>query len=172
VKDAFRLAMIVGIVAATWMVIASGQDGLHAVLRGVVDDGSMRGPLALIWGFVCWMGYVVLVIAVLVAAILALSALGLLGWLLQKLAEIGRAIVLWVRSLWDGADVADPKKLPKAMRSVLADFQSRIKALETKTAGLQPPPPPKSAEEKLREQDELIRKMADELAKLKEAADA
>ena len=169
VKDAFRFALIL---TAMWCVcyfLDHGYDGLRSGVASTLADGAMRGPLGFIWGTFVWMVYLILIIGILVAAYMVLGFFGVGIWVVEKLAGMFAKI----KNAWYSAsDITDPKELPTAMRQVLSEFQKRIKNLEQKTAGLQPPPPPKSAEEQLRERDEQIRQLAEQLAKLQEAADA
>lgn len=173
IKDAFRFGLIL---CTLWMVCYILDHGHDTIYRGVASslaDGSMRGPLGFLWNTFVWFVYIGLVIGVCAAAYLVLGFFGLGIWLVEKIG----ALIAKVKSAWFGSsDITDPKRLPTAIKTVLAEFQRRIKELEAKTASLKPPAPPKSAEEQLRERDEQIRQMAEQLAKLqakaKEADDA
>ena len=162
-SESVKLGVLLGIIALACAVLLHGPIDTEQVLRSMQSSGVSglisTGLLLLKWMFY---GFIFLIFAG--AACLVLNGLGVLTMIAEKiLSGISRAIARPDNKPLNSESIVGATKTgtPVTLGQMLNGLAMKIRALEAKTAGLEPPPPPKSAEETIAElQAELAKARA------------
>ena len=156
-SESVKLGVLLGFIALAVAVVVHGPSDAEQALRSMQSNG-----VAGIWStglfLLKWMFYGIIFTIFAGGVCLILNALGVLTAIAEK-------IIGGLASVFSSAS-SKPAQQPIASESVVATTKSgapitlgqmlnglaaKIRVLEAKTVGLEPPPPPKSAEDTIAE---------------------
>lgn len=163
-SESIKLGVLLGVIALAVAMIVHGPADAEQALRSLQSDG-VSGVVSTGLFLLKWTLYAIMFTIFAAGLCLILNALGVLTVIAEKIigglaSVFSRASSKTTQQPLAGESVVGATKsgAPITLGQMLNGLATKIRALEAKTAGLEPPPPPKSAEDTIAElQAELAR---------------
>lgn len=164
--EVIKLGVLVGVIALALSVVVHGPSDCREAVSALASDG-VQGWFSTAAMLIKWMIYGFICVTFACAACLLLNALGVLTTIIEKIGGGMMGMVRSIRNAWSPPPVPVDTAIgrrrdgtPVTLGEMLSSLSGKIKALEAKTEGLEPPPPPEAPED-------TIAKLQAELEKLR-----